>query len=60
MSAKPSTSAEQPEAEPPVHLARLLVRAEQRDLQEVRGEHDHHGLRAEVVEAAHAASRPTA
>ena len=53
MSAKPSVTAEQPEPEPPIDLARRLVRAEDRDLREVQREANDHRLRAEVVQAAH-------
>ena len=48
---------EEPEPDPPGDLARLLVGAEQRDLEQMRREHDHHRLRAVVMEPAH---QPTA
>jgi hypothetical protein len=43
---------EQREADPPGHLARALVRAVEHHLQHVEPEHDHHRLRAVVMEAA--------
>ncbi len=44
--------AEKQHAGGPVHLARELVGAEEKGLRHVRADHQHHGRRAEVMQAA--------